>query len=124
MKRTTIALIFSALVAMIALVPTLASAGSQMSGSWHAKNSGGNLAVRVTSGQAQMKLSGSCSKQWLNVEPADAFVLEGGKLVLKRNRFKVRIGGECTTANVTAKEKNGGIHFSFRNKWKFSGSVQ
>jgi len=111
------------IVASFATFLTPSFAGSGMSGKWKAKKSGGNLMLRVSGGKTQMKISGSCNNGWITTDPSDAFVLEGGNLVLKIPSFNVPIGGECTTAKVKAKASGSGFRFSFRNKWSFSGSV-
>ncbi|MEM5491771.1 hypothetical protein [Hoeflea sp. AS16] len=120
MRSTSALLVFFAFVLMTP--PSFAA--SEMTGKWHANSSGGKLMLRVTGGKTQMKLSGSCNKGWITAQPADAFVLKGGNLAINNSSFKIPIGGECSTAFVKASKSGNGFRFSFRNKWRFSGSVK
>lgn len=114
----------TAVLVCLVLAPGLSHAGSSMSGTWKAKQSGGALHVRVAGGKAQMRLVGSCSNAWLDLKPADAFVLKAGQLSLNKNQFSVFIGGACSTAKVRAKKAGNGYRFTFQNQWRFTGQVK
>jgi hypothetical protein len=117
------ALLIAVVVASITITGQ-AFAGSEMSGTWKASNSGGKLYLRVSGGKAQMKLAGSCNPGWITLQPSDAFVLQSGNLVMNKSSFKVPIGGQCSTASANASKSGDGFQFSFRNRWRFTGSVK